>query len=100
MAYTFAADTDKLETLKTDLEDLKKDIDDEIKNIFNYISIGWQEAWQGEAYDLFVENCLKYQDALNEVPNVIQCFINTIEDTNENASTLIKNVDSKLDQIN
>lgn len=97
--YTFAADTDKLEVLKEDLTELKEDISSEIANIFNFISMGWKYAWQGEAYDIFVENCLKYKDALNEIPNVIDCFVKTIQETEENSSTLINDVNETLGEI-
>lgn len=97
--YTFAADTAKLGELKDDLTGLKEDISNEITNIFDSISTGWQDAWQGEAYDIFVENCSKYKDALNEIPNVIDCFVKTIQETEEKSLKLINDVNEKLGEI-
>lgn len=102
MAYTFAADSDKLTDLATALgtgdSGISGNVSSEIDTTFTNIG-SFGEDWSGDSYNQFVSGCEAYKGALNTIPAVLGCFATAFTDAAGGVEGLLSEVKSALDEI-
>ncbi len=97
--YTFAAYSEKLEQLATELDgNIAIYVSDEIDSTYTNIG-GFGENWVGDSYDQFVSGCEAYRGALNTIPTVLGNFATSFRNAAGGVGTLKGEVDSALSDI-
>ena len=100
MAYTFAVDTDKIGTLKKELETARTDIEAKIPTIFD--DIGNMESnndWSGTSYNSFSDGAKKYEKALDTLPQVINVFETELGTIKGSANSLIEEIGTEISNM-
>jgi len=97
MAYTFAVDTDKIETLKNGLGIASAEIGRNIPIIFTKIGeMETNKDWSGTSYDSFRDGTKKYANALDTLPQVIKAFETELGTIKDSADSLIKYIGAEI----
>ena len=96
MGYSFAADSEKMEELKTELKKTSKEIDGYIKDIYSMIDdLG--NVWVGDDYDAFKTKSASYKPALEYLVEVLDTFAVETGEVKGDTSTMVVNIKSLLD---
>lgn len=96
MSYSFAADSEKMDNLKTELKKTSKEIDGYITDIYSKIDdLG--TVWVGEDYDAFKTKSASYKPALEYLVEVLDSFAAETSGLGGDASTMVVSIKSLLD---
>ena len=97
--YTFAADSEKLDQLATELDgNIAIAVNDEIDKTYNNIG-DFGDDWSGETYSQFVSGCEAYRGALNTIPTVLGNFATAFRNAAGGVDGLKGEVDSAIKTI-
>ena len=100
MAYTFAIDCGKLDTLSSELETTSTTVDTEITGVYTGIdSMGTADTWSGSSFDTFKEGAHQYEAALKTVPEVVKAFSTQFANLSTAGAETIKAIDSVIGSI-
>ena len=99
MAYTFAADQDKLESLANSLaKSFSESVTREIGSVYNEIG-NLSDSWDGESYQQFATGCNAYKGALETIPTVLGCFATTFNNAAGGVAELENNIKTALSEL-
>ena len=97
MAYSFAADAEKLQGLVTILSDGAEKIKGYQEQIFSIInSMGTEGCWSGEAYEAFKAQCESYKPAIEGLYSLLLAFKLQFSKLESDATTLSSDISSIL----
>lgn len=103
MAFTFAVDTDLLDSVSKELETKITELKTTIDNIFKEINnMGTSGSWTGVVYDSFVDKTTKYKVILEELTTVIEAYkklLDNVNDKSTGAHNLIEKVQKTIDDL-
>ncbi len=81
MNYNFAADTEKLQTIESDLTTEINNMSNAISNIYKvFDSFPTEKIWSGEAYDSFKVKADSYKENLEETINILNSYVSVINE--------------------
>ena len=93
MAYSFAADAEKLQELVTILSDGAEKIKGYQEQIFSIInSMGADGIWNGKAYDAFKAQCEAYKPAIEGLYSLLLAFKLQFSKLESDATTLSNDI--------
>ena len=96
--YTFAADSEKLDKLASDLRGQSSSVGTDITLTYDHVH-GFGTYWSGESYDSFAEGCDAYKGALKTIPEVLEDFATTFETAAGGVPVLQSEVESAMNSI-
>lgn len=97
MAYSFAADAEKLQGLVMILSDGAEKIKGYQEQIFSIInSMGTEGCWSGEAYEAFKAQCESYKPAIEGLYSLLLAFKLQFSKLESDATTLSSDISSIL----
>ena len=97
--YTFAADSEQLDGLASEINGLSQTVEGSINGAFQLLNGFPETTWSGESYDSFKTGCSAYQGAINNVPSVMRSFGTTFSEAAKGVEHLKGQVDSALSTI-
>lgn len=96
MSFGFAADTEKISQIKTDLKEAAKEISDYIEEIYTKIDdVG--TVWEGEDYQAFQEKAKSYRTSLDQLVETLEAFSAETGTLGEDAGLVVTSIKALLD---
>ncbi len=95
MNYNFATDTEKLDSLKTELKTEIGNISTEIGNIYKtFDSLPGERIWSGEAYNSFKTKADSYKSDLENIVNILNSYVSVLDEVDTKFGLLYGDVSS------
>lgn len=95
MNYSFATDTEKLDSLEEELNAEIANVSEAIGNIYKiYDSLPSEKIWSGKAYNSFKTKADSYKDDLEKMVNILNSYVSVIKELNTQSTTLHGDISS------